>query len=111
MAIEQIQLCVGDRTWVPGQDVLEALRKLARVIRCEGAIAMAAGERSCVVVYVNKETGTRMQELVIHDRVGLIADEPAVGALPDFANNVGVGIFRLDAAAKCAPEVVVVKVP
>src|SRR5262249_39416989 len=41
-------------------------------------------------------------------RVKLIPGQPAVGALPDFADQIGVRIFGFNAAPKFAPEVIVV---
>ena len=71
---------------------------------------MALGQGVRGRIQVDKEAVTGPRELIIHDGVKLIADQPAIGAVPDFADKIGIRVFALTPASKCAPEGVVIDV-
>ena len=110
VAAEQIQLRRGNFAGIPGEERFQALGELARIVGLNRAIAVALGQGVRGRIQVDKEAVTGPRELIIHDGVKLIADQPAIGAVPDFADKIGIRVFRLDPASKCAPEGVVIDV-
>ena len=62
-----------------------------------------------VIQGVRPEEGqARAREVVVHDRVELVALQPAVRVPPDFPDDVGVRVDGLHTAAELLPETVVV---
>src|SRR6476660_1503132 len=55
-----------------------------------------------------KKCQHRFGHIVIHDRVKLIALQPAMRLMPDLADDVGLGVYLLDTVTEFLPEGVII---
>ena len=108
MAVEQVQLRPHDLWIVPALYGLDRIREVDAVHRSGAVIAAGFAGLFQIEIVPAEEAQTRQRHRIVHDRIELIALQPAPGFMPDFAHEIRLAVDALHPAAKLAPELVVV---
>ena len=105
VAVQHVHLDQRDRPRVERQHSFDLVAERAAPQRPE---AEAAGPVLLGEGLAAEEAEADAGEEVVHHGVRLVATQPPMGLVPDFAHDVRLGVRGLDSPPKLAPELVVV---